>query len=330
MKTILGFLRHLYQSALRKGKRDWEIIFYCIGTAALFWLLNAMGKVYRYEIEMPVRYRFDDSRFMMIASLPSSVTIRVEGRGWELAQAMLGWRREGVDVFIEKPLDTRYLKPENWLYQARENYPGVKVNAIVSDSLYCRFDKKIRRTLSLVPDLKEVGLRPGFRIDGSVRLTPASLVVEGAESLIRNLPDPLPVRLEMQNLQEPVDQNVKIDIGPDFRGSPLLSFQTEMVNVQFTVRPSLEEALMVPVRLLETGKASALQIREEKAELVFLISDKDRPRVSPGDFQVVADPATFNPSDSTVEVRVARKPAFVSGVELSATRIRVYARKKNN
>jgi hypothetical protein len=154
--------------------------------------------------------------------------------------------------------------------------------------------------------------------------------VEGAESLIRNLPDPLPVRLEMQNLQEPVDQNVKIDIGPDFRGSPLLSFQTEMVNVQFTVRPSLEEALMVPVRLLETGKASALQIREEKAELVFLISDKDRPRVSPGDFQVVADPATFNPSDSTVEVRVARKPAFVSGVELSATRIRVYARKKNN
>lgn len=330
MKTILGFLRHLYQSALRKGKREWEIIFYCIGTSALFWLLNAMGKVYRHEIAMPVRYRYDESRFIMIASLPSTVNIRVEGRGWELARAMLGWQREGVEVFIEKPLNTRFLNPENWLYQARGHYPGVKVNAIVADSLYCRFDKKVRRTLSLTADLKDVGLRPGFRIDGPVQLTPATLVVEGAESLVRNLPDPLPVRLGMQNLQESVDQNVQIDPGPDFRDSPLLSLRSEMVNVRFTVRSAMEQALLVPVEFEQAGKEPALQTGEDKAELIFLISEKDRPRISAGDFRVVADPATLNPSDSTVELKVVKKPDFVSGVELSATRIRVYARKKNH
>jgi hypothetical protein len=106
MNALLQFVKHFYRSALRKERRDWEIICYCILVSSLFWFLNAMGKMYQHTLKVPVEYRYNQKMFVPVASLPDFVEVKAEGRGWDMLRAIWAKNPSQLEVTITDPLKT--------------------------------------------------------------------------------------------------------------------------------------------------------------------------------------------------------------------------------
>jgi len=326
MNQLVGFFQHFYQSAIRKDKHEWEIIIYCVGTASLFWILNAMGKVYQHQIKIPIEYSYDKTRIVAISSLPNEILIDVEGRGWDLARQIWAFDPAIFKVKIDKPLETNYLVPKNWGLKFSEMISVAKVKNVATDTIFCRFDKLDKKLIGLYVDLQDIKLRPGFQISSTIRLTPKFIEFKGASSIIKNLPEMLPVKVDARNISESFDQNVAIDFSDEYPKNQLLNYEQEAINIQFSVRPTLEEEIEIPITQKNQASYPKLYLKEKKVLVTFLVSEKDKQSLKSNDFLVQADLQTFNPADSTVEVSLVKKPAPVSDVQLQVKKTRVYAR----
>jgi hypothetical protein len=98
------------------------------------------------------------------------------------------------------------------------------------------------------------------------------------------------------------------------------------VNVHFSIRSALEDEMQIPIMLINSDKNPNLILKENKILINYLVAQNDRQNVQASGFRVVADVATFNPADSTVEILIKKQPAIVSDVQPSSRKIRVYGR----
>lgn len=326
MNPVVRFLQHFYFSALHKDKHDWEIILYCIGTGFLFWFLNAMGKVYHHQVSVPVDFQYSRNSVVAVSSLPKTVEVQVEGRGWDIAREIWGWEPKLFKYKVARPLEVDFVVPQKWHSNLQDMLPSVKVEGVVSDTIFMRFDKIDKKLVGLYVDLQDIKLKEGFQISSPIQISPKFIEFKGAASLIKNLPPQLPVKIDARNISESFDQNISLDFSQEYPKNQLLNYDQDAVNVQFTVRPSLEEEMQIPIEIVNGKIYPNLYLKEHKVGLTFLISDKDKRLIRTEDFQVTADMETFNPADSTVNVSLAKKPKVVSDVQIGITKTRVYAR----
>lgn len=326
MNQFVGLLQHFYHSALRKDKHDWEIISYCIGTAALFWFLNAMGKVYHHHISIPVQYQYAGKSYLPVSSMPDQIEVNVVGKGWDLAGEIWSWKPKIQRIRISKPLEMQYLIPAEWLPNLKTMLPAVQVEGVATDTIFCRFDRIEKKLVGLYVDLQDIKLREGYQISSPIQISPKYIEFVGAASLIKNLPALLPVKIDARNINSSFDQNVAIDFSEEYPKNQLLNYDQDVVNVQFTVRPTLEEEIQIPLEVVNGAVHPNLFLKERKVLVNFLVSEKDKKQIKVTDFQVVADIQTFNPADSTVEVLLKRQPDFVSDVQIGISKTKVYAR----
>jgi hypothetical protein len=326
MKAVLNFLRHFYDSALRKEKRDWEVVFYCILVSALFWILNAMGKSYHHTLEIPVKYKYDSRSCVPLASLPEFVEIKAEGRGWELLRASLSRNPSSLEVAIPRPLSTLQLIPQSWEPEIRAMIPYIKLEQILTDSIFCRFDPIESRDIRLFADLQDFHLKSGYRITSPIKITPSTVRFTGAASLVRALPPQLPVKISGNDAQESIDQNFNLDFQEEFPQSELLRYQTETVNIHFNIRSALEDEREIPVQIVNSNLQPALFLKEEKVLVSYLVSIPDREKVLASDFRLVADMSSFNPADSTISLKLEKWSPLISDAKPGSRKIRVYGR----
>jgi hypothetical protein len=326
MNYLITAFQHFYHSIVRKDKHDWEIIMYCVGTAALFWFLNAMGKIYHHKVLVPVVYQYDEKKMVAISSLPSTLEIEVEGRGWDLLRQIWSWDNRELKIRIENPLETKYLIPGKWQAPIKEILSSVKVEEIATDTIFCRFDRLETKLVGLYADLKDIKLRPGYQISSHINLNPKFIEFKGASSLIKNLPPLLPLKIDARNVNDAFDQNVPLDFSEEYPRNNLLTYEQEFVNVRFSVRPSLEEELEIPLETVGAEKHPGLFLKERKVLVTFLVSETDKKKIKPEAFKIIADFQSFNPADSTIEILVKEKPAQVSDVQVNIEKTRVYGR----
>lgn len=326
MMAVVQFFRYLFQSVRKKGKGDWEVVFYCVLVSALFWFLNAMGKVYHHTLSIPVEYRFDSSSCIAVSSLPEHVEVHAEGRGWNMLRAIWVRNPSVLPIPVEKPLSTLTILSGSWQPELRAMLPYLKLQEIISDSIPCRFDPIESREIALMADLKDFKIKNGYRIASPVKITPPTVKFTGAASLIRSLPPQLPVPITGSNVQESFDQNISLDFKGEYSRSELLDYGPESVNIHFNVRSSLEDEREVPVRLQNADRHPALYLKEEKVLVNYLVSIPDRDKIQLSEFRLIADMLSFNPADSTLELRLEKWPALVSDARPAMKKIRVYGR----
>jgi hypothetical protein len=84
-------------------KPKWRTTFLCIGGAVVFWMLNALNKVYTTDISCPVVFIIDESRISGPKVPPPSVMhIEVSGRGWSLLRYLLRLNVQSVELPVTK------------------------------------------------------------------------------------------------------------------------------------------------------------------------------------------------------------------------------------
>lgn len=225
----------------------------CLGAAALFWFLNALNKTgYSRNVEYPIRFVYDRNQYVPTAPLPRTVQVNVSGDGWGLlGQSWLPLRTEPVDYIVKDPLRASVINTGSLTAALAEHIKQLHVNYVVADTLDLAFDRRLTKTVRLVPDSLHFDLAPGYAVSSVINLTPRIVTIEGPAKLVRGLPDSVLIRVPRKRIAVNYDEDVPLN---PFR-HPLLRASADHVTVSFEVDELLSPA--VSTAAASTAAASA-------------------------------------------------------------------------
>lgn len=213
----------------------------CLGAAALFWFLNALNRTgYTINVEYPIRFIYNDSLFVPTKPLPRTVRVNVSGDGWGLlSHTWLPFRIDPVDYQVTNPLQASIINTSSLTAALAEHIKKLHVNYVVADTVEMGFDRRMTKTIRLVPDSLHINLAPRYIVSSVINLTPRSIQVEGPARLVRGLADTLLVTIPGKRIADNYDNEVVLN---HFR-HPLLRVSGERVAISFEVGELLSPPL---------------------------------------------------------------------------------------
>ena len=177
-----------------------KVIVVCLFLSTLLWFTLELNKEQSIEVSYPVGFNYNDSLFIPTTPLPEEIRILIKGTGWQVFSKYFGFGgnpiRYDIDNLLRSYVDyarggATFILPASSQNQARlrKTLEGVELQAVISDTLHLRFDRRIRRTLPL-SIYHESALAENYQIDGEVKINPKFVVFDGPEKMVKSLADP--------------------------------------------------------------------------------------------------------------------------------------------
>ncbi|QHV98853.1 hypothetical protein GJR95_29305 [Spirosoma endbachense] len=213
----------------------------CLGAATLFWFLSALNKTgYTLNVEYPIRFVYNDSLFVPTKPLPRTVRVNVSGDGWGLLRhSWLQFRVDPIDYTVSNPLQASVINTSSLTAALAEHIKKLHVNYVIADTVEMGFDRRMTKTIRLIPDSLHIDLAPRYIVSSVINMTPRTIQVEGPERLVRGIADTLPVTIPGKRIADNYDNEVILN---HFR-HPLLRVSADRVTVSFEVGELLSPPL---------------------------------------------------------------------------------------
>lgn len=205
----------------------------CVGAAALFWFLNSLNKTgYTLNVEYPVHFVYNDSLFVPTTPLPRTVMVNVSSDGWGLLRhSWLPFRVDPVDYVVNDPMQASVINTASLTAALAEHVKKLHINYVVADTLEMGFDRRMTKTIRLIPDSLHINLAPRYMVSSIINMTPRTIQVEGPARLVRGLSDTLVVKIPRKRIADNYDEELPLN---QLR-HPLLRSSNDRVAVSFEV-----------------------------------------------------------------------------------------------
>lgn len=257
---------------LRFDRTNWKALTLCFLAAAIFWIFNALNKNYSTNVKFPLRFEYDETRYIATESLPSMITLNVQGNGWELLRKSLGLKVPTIDLLLERPLETKKIVGASLSPVVAGQIGPLQINYIVSDTLYIKIESRISRKVKLVPDLSQVSFKKGFGRISLTTLTPDSVELTGPKSLVEAVNDSLALKVAASRISANFGESVEIKVS----NNELISRNPPVTEVVFEVAPILEQEHLI--RLIIPKMPWAVEIDSDSILCLFSFPMKDHDR----------------------------------------------------
>lgn len=252
-----------------KPKAEYPVILGCILLAGAIWLLNAFNKEYTTEIRYPVRFHFDKTRLTPVEELPTILEINVSGPGWSILKRTVGFNQSPVVINTNRFDGRRFITSRDLLPVFSQQLPELKVNFVVSDSIYVHLNRITSKKVRLVLDTSSFAIAEGKALGGAIYMKPDSMTITGAASLVQAFPNRLKVSLPIKMLKEDFEEPVDID----FSRFKLLRFSQKKVLVSIPITTFKEEKIKIPLRYVNFPEG--LAFRKDSTMSIRLLLDQE-------------------------------------------------------
>ncbi len=129
-----------------------------IGTAAIFWFFNALNKDYDTTLGYPVDWQFDSEEYIIIDELPERIRINVNGLGWNLLRASLGFKVKPVSIILSNPAANKKIAGISLTNRVDDELEDLQLNYILDDTLAINIDKRGSRSFGVYIDSANISL----------------------------------------------------------------------------------------------------------------------------------------------------------------------------
>lgn len=264
----MNFLRAI-SNILRFDRTNWKALALCFFAAAVFWIFNALNKNYATNLKLPLQFEYDNARYTAVEAPPATLTVNVNGNGWELFRKSLGVKVPIINMPLERPLEMRKIAAASLAPTVASQVGGLQLNYIVTDTLRMKFEPKVQRTLKLMADLTPITFKKGLGRTSAVVLLPDSVTVEGPKSAVDELPDTLLVRVNATRVSGNFRESAEINVGE----SSSIKRDPPVVDIMFEVGPMEEISRKVKVK---TPKVPwGMEVINDSITCVFILPERE-------------------------------------------------------
>jgi hypothetical protein len=294
-------------------RRRLTVFFSCLAVAILGWLFFALSNVYVYEVDSVLNYRNAPINKAFHPLQGDTVTLKVEGTGWDLLFSKLRVLPESVDVDVSELNDKNYVIIEKQLRQVNHQFrSNQQIVSIEPDTLYFDFSSRIIKKVP-VNLLYKLRFAPQHKISGAVQISPAFVTVSGPAGELEGID-----KWDTDSLkgnEVAVDLTARIRLQPNKKNN-IMIYPRE-VEVRIPVSEFTEKTIEVPLEVINKEGVKDMVLYPEKVRITVNTSLNDYASVNESSFQATVDVANWKKKGfSQLPVEVRKQPSYIDVVRI--------------
>ncbi|WP_407430289.1 hypothetical protein [Arcticibacter sp.] len=275
-------------------------------------MMIALSGNYIYKVESKVNYVDPPENRAYHPLQDDSVTLQIEGSGWQLLFSRLRLQPTAINVSL-KSLNTRsFIVFSNQLGDINRQFASSqKVISVLPDTLFFDFSK---RSVKKIPIrlMHNLTFEKNYGISGPIRMTPNHVIVNGATEDLKNI-EVWPTTMLTRN---DVDAPVTAKIGFMESKANNIDVFPLSVKVEIPVEMFTEKIIEVPVKVLNAG-GREVQVLPERVAITVLTPLSRYPAMKVDSFSVAIDLKDRSANSySQLPVMIRRRPQFVKMVKV--------------
>jgi hypothetical protein len=289
-----------------------------IGTAAIFWFFNALNKDYDTTIGYPVDWQFDAEEYIVIDELPERIRINVNGLGWNLLRASLGFKVKPVTILLNNPAANKKIAGVSLTNRVDNELEELQLNYILDDTLAINIDNRGTRSFGVYIDSANISLAENYRIVSPISYDIDLLELDGPISLINtNQSDSFLISIKNQRLNSDFDEQIDFEIDrPE-----LFLFRPKSAHVTFSVAEFVQAERQVIINQIDFPEGGIIMLKDTVCTVQFIVRKDLEPTVVADSFMVAANFTEINKLDSTLILRIQKIPPDVLDVLIALPQV---------
>lgn len=260
------------------------IVFFSLIFSVLVWLSVNMGNRFQTTVEIPLQIENVRETMGIASPLPETMTLKIQGTGWQLLNAMLSPNlRYNIDFTSISKTDTVFTYRD---LSNRVNLPSeVRILETSPETVFVKLDQKITRSVPIRPALN-IQFREGFGMVGEIKIEPESLSITGASSLLKKINSWRTQLIALSDVNAPVSITVPVQ--------DTLRFEVERsqaaVKVSFDVQPIAEKTISnIPVEVYQVPEHRSVVLIPPTISVIIRSGVNTITPITEKDFTVYVD-----------------------------------------
>lgn len=295
--------------------------------SAIIWLFINLIKVYTTKLTYAVSFKGLSQDKVLKDDKPNDIDLLVSATGFKLLIANFSYRKLEVELgrLQKKNKQTYYLITNKQQANVQEQLPsGVTLKKIVKDTLYFNVDVLASKKVPLVTNI-DVMYQVGYDAVDKPVISPDSVTISGAESLINDINKLQLEKLTLQNVSDNVQQELNVVLP---HKEDKLKVSEKVANVTINVDKFTEGEASTSITINNLPNKKELTIFPKKVTVFFKVGLKNYHKITPESFEVVCDyEQTKNNGINYLIPKIVTKPSFISSVRIVPDKIDFLIRK---
>lgn len=205
--------------------------------AGVLWLLINLGKDFTVTVELPIEYGQFPEGMAPAESLPQSIDASFSGEGWQLLSIYTAPPRISVDAESGRVNIQDVVQGQIGTSQA------LTLNRTIPEQIDLTIEEAITRKVPVVPHL-ELDFAGQFGLVGALQVTPDSVEVRGARSLVEEITEWHTEEVQFGSIEEDLRKMLALRSPGD-----LLSLNHDEIEIAANVEEFTEGVIRVPVEV---------------------------------------------------------------------------------
>jgi hypothetical protein len=276
--------------------------------AALFgiasWITVTLREEFTVAVNAPFVLENVPEGWAVKTPVPQSLQLRFRGNGWRLAGLFLRGNVRLSFSATALPPGSRPLS-FNDIAERITVTPGIRLIDVRPESVRVELDRSLRKRVPILLDCA-ASFRDGYGQVGPTIVSPDSVTLSGAESVLRGIDSWKTERRLFENLKVSVD--AAVPLAPP--GQYVIEFSASTTRIGITVEPFAEKIFSgIPVDVVDVPVNREVILIPPKIEIVARAGIKQLSSLAPGEFHVIA-PFGRILADSTgaIEIDITAPP----------------------
>jgi len=300
----------------------------CVLLAALFWFLHALSKEYSITIRIPVTYSNLPEKRLVAVHLPDSVDVKVSGSGFTILACK--WAHAVGPLELDAS-HARNMGAGDFALATFSHSDliegslghGLQVLRVMPDTIVLSFEGRAEKSVPVHARVS-VQCATSYRLGDSITTNPKTVVVSGAEALVKRISFVETESKNFSGLDHPVNESVKLVLPGDLSQVTILPSQV-MLNIP--VGKYTEIRFSIPVEPINVPSNIVVKTFPDKVDAVFLVPVGDAASIHPDMFRVVLDYSKADPKINSLQCEFARQPLNVRNLRTDPARVEYIIRK---
>jgi len=289
---------------------------------AIIWISVSMREQYQISFEIPLTLEGVPEGTAVRTPVPSTIQLKLRGDGWRLSSLLFGPKMQLTIPMNMLPTGKRALL----LNEVAEGFalrPGIQLVEVTPDTLLIELDRLSQKRVPVEVSCS-LALSDGYGQVGPLTVTPDSVTLRGAESVLRTISSWRTERRTFENLLTPLEADLLLEQSFPY----LITVTPRVVHIRASVEPFAEKVFTgLPVETRSVPANREVILVPPRIELVARAGIKQLSTLTVNDFRVSVDYATIlADTTGTVDPQITA-PAGVQLVHKRPDRLTYIIRK---
>lgn len=297
----------------KQERKKVSLFFFCLFISIGAWLFFSFSNSYVYQVKTLLNYINPPQNKAFYPLQTDTVTLQIQGTGWQLLFSKLRINPQSVNVNLKKLGKTNYITFTDQLDELNKQFESnQRVVYVQPDTLY--FDFSIRSAKKIpVKLINHIEFEGQHNISGKVKLKPQYVTIIGPQSDIQKINVWETNLLKLQKVSKTI--NTKISLKkPEISN---LDIYPSVIDIQIPVDEFTEKTVEVPIKVLNNTALKNVKILPEKVKITFTTALSNYSKIDKNHFEATIDLDKWKTENyKSLPIKIIRFPEFCKLVKV--------------